>query len=83
MYMTPIHFKECNIIFGADQPEYQPLPAFQDEAGNVVSCWRLSWRERIRLLFTGRLFLVTMTFKAPIQPILPTLTNPIIQQSEK
>lgn len=81
--MTPIRFKECNITFGADQPEYQPLPAFRDEDGNVVSCWRLSWRERIRLLFTGRIYLVTLTFKAPIQPILPTLTNPIIQQSEK
>ena len=65
------------MVFAKDQPQYNPLPAFADDDGTVVTCWRLSWRERLRILFSGRFWLITMTFKAPLQPILPTIDNPI------
>jgi len=57
-------------IFGADQSEYQPLPAYRvgDENKTVVSRWRLSWRERLRVLISGNILLSRMTFGHPIQP---------------
>jgi len=49
--MKPIKFTEQNCTYAENQPEYLPLPAFKDEqpAGQVVSCWKLSFRERIRI----------------------------------
>lgn len=37
--MTPIKFKGQNIVFGANQPEYQPLPALKLHDGQVITCW--------------------------------------------
>ena len=76
--MNPINFKGQNSIMGAGQPEYQPLPTMRhkDESGKVTSCWRLSPKERFKLLFTGRIYLTLMTFNKPIQPQLLSLEFP-------
>lgn len=69
--MKPIEFKGQNKIFAKDQPEYQPLPAlhFSDSpTGEVVSCWNLSFGERLRVLFTGRIWLSLMSFNNPLTP---------------
>lgn len=68
--MKPIQFKEQNIVYAKDQPEYQPLPAFKSETpnGEVISCWKLSFLERIRLLFTGRLWVCLLSFNKPLTP---------------
>jgi hypothetical protein len=68
--MKPIQFPEANVTFAKDQPEYQPLPAFRNnsEMGEVVSCWQLSFRERLRILFTGKLWVSLMTFNNPLTP---------------
>lgn len=68
--MKPIEFPEHNVVFAKDQPEYKPLPAFRNEGGmgEVISCWKLSFRERIRLLFTGRLWLSLAMFGRPLTP---------------
>jgi len=68
--MKPVKFKESNVIFAVDQPEYLPLPAFRDlNQGSVVSCWKLGIRERIKMLFTGKVWLGLLTFNKPLQPI--------------
>jgi hypothetical protein len=72
--MKPIDFRGSNVVFAKDQPEYLPLPAYcdpEDETGTVVSCWRLSWRERLRVLVGGPLWLSCMTFRRSLQPLLP------------
>jgi hypothetical protein len=58
------------IIYGSQQPEYLPLPALRmgDESGTVRSCWAFGLRDRLRVLFTGRVYLDLMTFGSPIQP---------------
>lgn len=67
--MQPIEFKEQNCVFAKDQPEYLPLPSHRSEDGSeVTSCWGLSWRERLCLVFTGRVYLTLLTFGAPLQP---------------
>ena len=58
------------VIFGADQPQYLPLPALRlnDDFGTVRSCWYASLKERIRILLTGRIYLELLTYDRPIQP---------------
>jgi hypothetical protein len=35
-----------------------PVVRIWDSAGySVTSCWRCSWRDRLRILFTGRVYL--------------------------
>lgn len=70
--MIPKTFKEVNVVFAKDQPEYLPLPAFKSEEGEVVTCWKLSWRERFRVLFFGELWLSMLTFNKPLTPLFPT-----------
>lgn len=69
--MKPVKFKEVNVTFAEDQPEYQPLPAFVDRnspQGEVVTCWKLSFRERLRVLFKGEIWLSLMSFNKPLTP---------------
>jgi len=67
--MEIIKFKECNIVFAEDQPEYLPLPAYMDEEGLVISCWKPSLKERIKILFKGKIYVSMLTFNHPLQPI--------------
>lgn len=70
--MENIKFEGCNVEIAKNQKEYKTLQAFQD--GRVtVTCYRLSFRERIKLLFTGRLWLGQMNFGKPLQPQLPSV----------
>lgn len=68
--MKPVEFTEQNVVFAKDQPEYQPLPAFRNDSvqGEVVSCWQLSFSERLRILITGKLWVSLMTFNKPLTP---------------
>lgn len=70
--MRPTKFKDQNVVFAKDQPEYQPLPAlkFPGGEGEVISCWKLSLRERIKVLFTGRVWLSLLSFNHPLTPSL-------------
>ncbi len=60
------------VTFAKDQPEYIPLPALvsEDKERRVVTGWQLTWRERFRLLLTGKLFHSQLTFGQPLQPLM-------------
>lgn len=68
--MKPVSFKYQNVVFAKEQQEYQPLPALKIDSpeGEIVSCWGLSFRERIRVLFTGRIWVSLMSFNRPLTP---------------
>lgn len=68
--MELIKFKEQTVVIAKDQPEYLPLPAhqFNDEHGRIAFCWKMSWRERVKVLFTGVLWQQVLTFNQPLQP---------------
>lgn len=76
--MKPIKFKEQNCVYAENQSEYLPLPACKrpEHNGEVISCWRLSIRERIKILFSGKLWLSLWTFDGPLQPQLPSVDSP-------
>lgn len=71
--MKPIPFEKSNITFAKDQKEYQPLPAYKDKDGKVITCWSLSFKERLKVLFSGKIYVNQLTFKKPLQPILVTI----------
>lgn len=68
--MTPKEFPEANVVFAKDQPQYKPLPAFRNSSpeGEVVTCWNLSFKERLRVLFKGEIWVSMMTFNKPLTP---------------
>ena len=68
--MKPVEFKHQNIVFAKDQPEYLPLPALRIDGpnGEVVSCWKLTFKERFKIVFTGRVWLSLMSFNKPLTP---------------
>ena len=69
--MKPIQFEGVNVTFAKNQPPYIPLPAHRDggPAGTVTTCWQLTWRERLQVLFSGIVWHQTMTFHKPLCPI--------------
>ena len=78
--MKPIQFKQANVTFAKDQKEYLPLPACEvgDEMGQIITCWRLTWIERIRLLFSGKMWLRQYAFGQRLQPQLPQIETPFL-----
>lgn len=68
--MKATEFKHQNVVFAKDQPEYKPLPALRidSQQGEVISCWKMSFKERIKVLFTGKVWLSLMSFNKPLTP---------------
>lgn len=68
--MKPIEFKHQNVIFAKDQPEYSPLPALRiySPQGEVISCWQMSFKERMKVLLTGKVWLSLASFNKPLTP---------------
>ena len=62
-------FKHADTMLGGEG--YSDLPAvkFRDEEGTTITCWTFSFWERIRILFGKPLWLSTLTFNRPFQPI--------------
>jgi len=63
--------------YAKNQPEYNTLPVYKEEDGTIVSRWKLSFLERLKLLVYGDLWLIVMTFNRPLQPVRMSVTCPI------
>jgi hypothetical protein len=77
--MKTIEFPEQTTVFAKDQKQYNPLPAHKfpgDPKGCVTCCWKLSWRERLTVLWTGAIWHQVLTFNDPLQPQLLTVEKP-------
>lgn len=68
--MKLIEFPEQTVVIAKDQPEYLPLPArrFAGDSGRIVCCWKLSLRERLKILWSGVIWHEVLTFNKPLQP---------------
>jgi len=74
-------FERYERVFGASQPEYIPLPtlATGDDAGVVISRWRMTWKERLRALVFGDVYLRQATFGQALQPVLVHIEAPRVE----
>jgi len=64
-------FKQQTDVIAKNQPQYEPLPCHidrEDDWRPVTSCWSLSFKERIKLLFVGRVYFQLCTFGGKVQP---------------
>ena len=73
--MKAKQFKEVNAVYGENQPEYYPLPAYKSEDGTVVFCFELDEEERKKIAETGELWVALRTFNKPLQPICVTVNK--------
>jgi len=77
--MKIIEFPEQTTVFAKDQPEYLPLPAhltLGDPRGRITCCWQLTWRERLSVLTSGKVWHQILTFNKPLQPQLLMVKKP-------
>ena len=81
--MKPIEFKEQNVVYGKDQKEYEPLPALVFQDGEVMTCWKLSLKELLKVVFTRKIYLSVQTFRKPLQPLYMTVSKEriVVQES--
>lgn len=70
--MKPIKFPEFMKVLGAPQQwdkevygECKELPVYLFD-GQVISCWKMSWKERLRALLWGKLWV--FVFSGQTQP---------------
>lgn len=76
--MKPVKFLGANMLLGANQPEYLALPAHRDGDGVITTCWKLSPWGRLKVLFTGRVWLQQMTFGGRVQPQKASAGKPVL-----
>ena len=73
--MTPVspvlseEFKDIEVVYAKDQPEYLPLPAIRNSKGIVLSRWKLTDEERNAIHSGADLYLSVYTFNHPLQPV--------------
>ena len=57
-----------NTVYGKDSKRFLPLPAHTTGGGHVITCWRPTIGERLRILVTGRIWCSQLTDKKGLQP---------------
>jgi hypothetical protein len=75
--MEPIKFDGFNVVYAEEQPEYLPMPVHKARDGTLTVCWKLSFMERVKVIFTGKIWQKIMTFNSPLQPQLMTCDSPV------
>lgn len=75
--MRPIPFKEMNVTWAENQPEYLPLPAYTDDR-ETITRWQLNFRERVLVFLQGIIWVRQVNLKHPLQAQLLTVDTPFI-----
>jgi hypothetical protein len=75
--MKLITFKEMNTVIAENQEEYIAMPAYVSNDGVITCCWELSFLERIKVIFTGKIWHQILTFNKPLQPQLLSIDKPL------
>jgi hypothetical protein len=77
--MQPIEFNEQTTVIAKDQPQYRPLPIHigtKEDGKPFTSCWKLTWKERFKVLLFGKIWFQQLTFGQLLQPQLPLIEKP-------
>ena len=82
--MEAIKFKEANTAIAKNQDEYKTLWAFKDDSpqGYTITCWKLSFTERLRVLFSGKIWRNDLTFNKPFTPTYMTTKKGDVLETE-
>lgn len=64
------------VVYAADQPEYQPLPAFKCVNGKILTRWELTEDEKRLVAEQGYVYLAVSTFNQALQPVYLSATPP-------
>lgn len=69
--LSAVEFPEQSTVIAKDQPEYRPLPALmvEDSTGTMITCWHFTLRDRLKVLFGGKLWCSVWTFDTAISPL--------------
>lgn len=73
--------RESEIVIAKDQPPYIPLPAVVTSNG-IVTRWKPTFSERLKLIFGGSLYLQVLTFGRPLQPVKLSVEEPRLEEPE-
>jgi hypothetical protein len=65
------------VIYAKNQPQYNRLPSIRMGAGEVITRWHMTWRERLRALLRGDVYLRVLTFNEPLQPLAMSTEPPL------
>lgn len=83
--MKPIDFLESNKVLTSPRSmtdeEYGRLPVFNDEERSV-SCWKMGWKERLRALITGEVWLMVWGGKSSY-PVCVMVDKPLKVPAQK
>lgn len=61
-------FPQAHLFVAEDQPEFETIPAHCDDDKVMTFVWRLTWRERLSILFYGEVWHQVMTSGRGLQP---------------
>lgn len=75
--MKPIEFDGQNTTIARNQP----LPSHRGSFPQLIvtSCWALTWRERIAVLWNGVVWAQLMTYGSALQPSKLLATKPVLE----
>lgn len=64
--MKPVEFVGQNVVLqkppGMTDEECGSLPILRDlQSGYCISCWQPSWRERVKIFFRGKIWLMVLS----------------------
>jgi hypothetical protein len=62
-----------------DRVESMKDKTVTEDKGIVVTLWKFTWRERLKIALAGRLYLTVATFNQPLQPVQITMDKPKLQ----
>ena len=86
--MKPTQFKESNATLTAPQQEYstdvdavQPLNIWSN-GEQCVSCWKMSWGERLSVLFRGKVWLLVLSGQTQ-PPVALSITKKFFYEVER
>ncbi len=81
--MRPVAFPEANCVLTAPEGSQGvlPLTVYRDDAGHLVSMWRPTWRERLSVLFYGKIWLHFFGARTH-SPVLLTATSDYLQPAD-
>ncbi len=78
--MTPVNFPEANSqLLAAGIPNCGDLPVFKD-GEQIISKWRMTWRERVSALLFGTAFVYVMAARTS-PPVAVTVARTVFKDS--